>query len=1526
MTLKNSSFFNETTPAYHKAHKFWEKVLENDQPDWRMPLDFRKVSRQLDAIPESVPIDLPPQLVAKILKASKNQPLTVFVMLTSIFSVVLSRFANQRNVIAGILPLPDNNFLKNNTLLPVRFTLCSEDNFRDYLKKVKQRVAAAFKYQNFPLGTLIDETTGEWPFNISISLFPLHQKAQTEAIEAKDMVRFQFEMTPENQLSGKLIFNLRYFRKDLMQQLVKTFVYIAGQLLEKPTLKLDKIEAMPENERNKILNEFNGTKFDCNNDVLAHRLIEEAVRKFPHKKILVHGKETITYQELNSKANRLARFLRAEYNIGPGMFVGMFLDRSINLIISILGILKAGGTYIPIDPHVPNDRVKVIINDARIRILISSKYYIQTLNNLLWESPSMQAYICLDSNNIYAEQETQNNPLNDKKLWNYVVKDAENAIQIGGWKNSYTGEDLSEKEMREYSDNTFTKLKKHLNKSVKILEIGCASGFTMYRIAPFVKLYYGTDLSDNSIKINREKIEDENITNIQLQTLAASEIDKIEENDFDIVILNSVIQCFNGHNYLRDVIQKAIHKMSDTGIIFFGDIMDLERRDDFLKSLQLFREKENSQYTSNEGNIELFLSKDYFRHLKETFAEVYEVEISDKIYTIENELTKYRFDAIAYINKTEIQMPDRIWVDKQQLDATQITPYDDSNFTIEQDSRTLAYIIYTSGTTGVPKGVMIQHKALANLINWHLDYYNITDKDKSTLYAGVGFDASVWEIFPYLVAGSTIHIIDNEMRLNVYQLNDYYEKQGITISFLPTQAAEQFAQLKNNSLRALLTGGEELKAFHKQNYAFYNNYGPTENTVVSSVFLLTKDYDRIPIGKPIYNVQMYMIDFANRLQPVGALGELCISGESLSVGYLNSAELTGSKFAEDLLEEEDRIYCSGDLARWLPEGAIEFLGRIDNQVNIGGFRIELDEIEVWMRSFPGIKEVKTLAYPNALGGEYICAYYTATAEIDEDAMLRFVGQHVPPYMLPNYLVCLDKMPLTVNGKVNIKQLPYPDLNENRTKFAKPLTETEQQLAITWGEILGVGKVGRNDNFFELGGNSLKAMKVLHKLSLDYEIELGQLFQYPTVQDLAKVLKPRKNTLKELLEIIKKAEDEKEHEALKRANDMNYQIYLQQMDKYKSLNISEKTNYKRILLTGATGFMGTHLLYELLQQTNADIYLLIRGTSEADCKKRLQKKLQFYFPDVPVYQNYQQRIHVLKGNLVKPKMGMSQQQYSEIAATIDCIVNPAANVKFYGEKADFEVNEKGVQRLIDFACTDAQKDIHHVSTIGLGFGHGRPYTEDEISEEVVSTYDSIYLNTKRNAEILLWKNMSDKLRVNIYRVGNIVFNSQTGIFQENPTNNAFYMFMRALTVLRNFPALRSKFYDFSFVDATAKGIVTLFDREQLKNNIFHLYNPHRLSFIDIGEQFQKVIPDIQIADIEKFSESIMEKYHQTEFKEYMENLTSSMRVFKVASDKNTLLVSERTELILKRLGFEWQPMNHELFDIMINYGLNTGFWK
>ena len=431
----------------------------------------------------------------------------------------------------------------------------------------------------------------------------------------------------------------------------------------------------------------------------------------------------------------------------------------------------------------------------------------------------------------------------------------------------------------------------------------------------------------------------------------------------------------------------------------------------------------------------------------------------------------------------------------------------------------LAYVIYTSGSTGLPKGVEIEHASLVNLIAWHQRAYAVTPADRAAQIASPAFDACVWELWPYLAAGAAVHIPGEETRLSPAKLAAWLATKAITLAFIPTPLAEAMLDEpwpEKCGLRALLTGGDKLHhpPSEKVPCVLVNHYGPAESTVVTTQYLVPpgkRSGQAPPIGRPIANTQVYILDPRLQPVPVGMPGELHIGGTGLARGYHNRPELTAEKFIPNPFPAPSggRLYRTGDLVRWLPEGKIEFLGRLDHQVKIRGFRIELGEIESVLVEHPAVREAVVFAREDVPGDKRLVAYLTAKEGLSpKPSELRgLLRAKLPEYMVPSAFVTLDRFPLTPNGKVDRKALPQPDQAGATTGLVPPTTPAEVALANIWSEVLGLKQVGVHDNFFDLGGHSLLAVRLQTRVEkeLGRRLPLAAFFQAPTVGELAALL-------------------------------------------------------------------------------------------------------------------------------------------------------------------------------------------------------------------------------------------------------------------------------------------------------------------------------------------------------------------------------------------------------------------------------------
>ena len=428
----------------------------------------------------------------------------------------------------------------------------------------------------------------------------------------------------------------------------------------------------------------------------------------------------------------------------------------------------------------------------------------------------------------------------------------------------------------------------------------------------------------------------------------------------------------------------------------------------------------------------------------------------------------------------------------------------------------LAYIIYTSGSTGQPKGVEITHGNLVNLVEWHNSAFSVTRQDHATQIAGPGFDAAVWELWPYLSAGAAIHLPSRETRFSAKHLRDWLVSEKITMSFLPTVLAEEVLRLTwpaNTALRYLLTGGDALHIFPPAGLPFelINNYGPTECTVVatSAAVKFPPLEKSVPaIGWPILNTNIYLLDESGREVAEGKAGEIYISGPSVGRGYRNRPDLTAESFVPvTIAGAAHRAFRTGDLARRLPDGQLAFVGRADDQIKIRGFRIEPDEVACAINRHPSVVSSAVIAR-NDGGEKRLVAYVVASpgAELWDSDLRDLLTRILPDYMMPASFVLVDRIPVTANGKLDKTALPAPtETNQlRRDNYVVPRTELEEMVEGIVSPILGLARVSIHDNFFLLGGHSLMGAQVIARVRdiFDVELSLRNVFECPTVSKLA----------------------------------------------------------------------------------------------------------------------------------------------------------------------------------------------------------------------------------------------------------------------------------------------------------------------------------------------------------------------------------------------------------------------------------------
>ncbi|MGN4561912.1 amino acid adenylation domain-containing protein [Bacillus cereus group sp. MYBK5-2] len=835
--------------VFEKEEIFWRERFDSEDRIIALPYSKKEknyMSVDTTAHLDSISITLPSKISKRVISMANGSEMAIFLILLSGVNCLLYKYTKEKNIVLGIPTIEAHKemFPFIDELLPLKAAIHNESTFKSILKEVNLSVNESIKHQNISFKKMIASLNVELDMNnrpvvnTVVALREIHKSITFNDVLVSDSL-FNFNL--ENDLVNlDLFYNKNLYDKDFIDNMLKHFINIFSNVLEKPEIQLNKLELVSDTEKEQILVTFNDVTADYPREKTIHQLFEEQVERTPDHLAVVFEDQQLTYRELNERANQLARTLRAE-GIKENQLIGIMLERSIEMIVGMLGILKAGGAYVPVDPEYPEERIQYMLEDSGTKVLL---------------------------------------------------------------------------------------LQSHLQDRVS------------------------------------------------------------------------------------------------------------------------------------------------FKH---------------KIIMLD--------DSAAYLQEGS------------NLDAV-VKPND------------LAYVIYTSGTTGKPKGTLIEHKNVVRLLFNNQNLFDFNANDTWMLFHSFCFDFSVWEMYGALLYGGKLVVVPSLIAKDPEQFRQLIISQGVTILnqtptyFYQVLQEEMQHDLKELRLRKVIFGGEALSPSllkgWKEKYPstqLINMYGITETTVHVTYKEITEveiEEGKSNIGKPIPTLQAYILDEYQRIQPIGIIGELYVAGDGLARGYLNRPELTAEKFVENPFIPGERMYRTGDLAKWLPDGNIEYIGRIDHQVKIRGYRIEIGEVELQLLKVPSVNEAIVIVREDEVGQKHLCTYFVAEKQLTVNNLRDVLSQELPAYMIPSYFVQLAHMPLTSNGKIDRKALPEPEQNlQIGTEYVAPQTPVEEILVSIWQTVLGVPQIGVLDNFFDLGGDSIKSIQVSSRLyQAGYRVDMKNLFKYSTVASLS----------------------------------------------------------------------------------------------------------------------------------------------------------------------------------------------------------------------------------------------------------------------------------------------------------------------------------------------------------------------------------------------------------------------------------------
>lgn len=832
--------------------------------------------------------------------------------------------------------------------------------------------------------------------------------------------------------------------------------------------------------------------------------------------------------------------------------------------------------------------------------------------------------------------------------------------------------------------------------------------------------------------------------------------------------------------------------------------------------------------------------------------------------------------------------------------------------------------LHTSGSTGLPKLSLTTHKNMAIFLKQCDSFFeNVKITISLTI---ITFDIFVIESVISLAKGIPVRLASEDEIFDQFQFENVFSEYSNVMTFAtPTKLMAYIENSRTkeflNHIENLIVGGEVFTAElyktikkYSHIHRIINVYGPTETTCWSTRAVLNSE--DITIGTPDFGAKVYILDKYNNLMPIGCIGEICIAGDIVGAGYLNRPELTDEKFISNPFDS-DRMYKTGDLAYWREDGRIMFMGRNDFQVKIRGLRI----IENVICSVDGIVQSVVIVRKDKSGRQLMCAFYTAQKPVGVELIKDRILKRLPNYMLPHIFVCLDEMPLTSNGKINRKALPEVDLEDisSDTEYVKPKTDMQRKLADIMTKVLKSTDVGLNDNFFNVGGDSLKAIEFVSNAHAEgIYFNLQAIFDNPTIKELCEYIE---NKDKLPVQYNKESFGLFDSVLEKNIEEDNY--------------ITENFHMGNILLTGATGYLGIHILADFLDNERGCAYCMVRGENREQSIERLKELMDFYFGNK--YSDlFDNRIIVLCSDLTLNNFGLDKEIYDSLLQNVQMVINAAASVKHYGSYEYFyEANVESVRKLIEF-CRKSNAYLVHISTLSVSGNSFADEFNGYISEKEKHFYESslyigqplenVYARSKFEAEKEILMAMAEGLKANIMRMGNLTNRFSDGKFQKNYKSNAFLKHVYAILNLGVFPEYLLHIYaEFTPVDEAARAVMTIAGHFSERYTVFHINSTKVVYAGRLIEYLNKLGISIQTVDEKSFTDILRSKAKadDTEFiyDTFINDMDNNDRL---NYDSNIYIENDFTVKYLKALGFEWNDIGFEYIQKYIEYFRKIGY--
>ncbi|WP_438348686.1 amino acid adenylation domain-containing protein [Paenibacillus sp. FA6] len=871
----------------------------------------------------------------------------------------------------------------------------------------------------------------------------------------------------------------------------------------------------------------------------------------------------------------------------------------------------------------------------------------------------------------------------------------------------------------------------------------------------------------------------------------------------------------------------------------------------------------------------------------------------------------------------------------------QLEMYSEGPVDVISDPDDMAYVIYTSGSTGKPKGAMIAHAGVVNLALGTKEDLQFNEEDVMLQYSTFSFDASVYDMYSSICSGARLHILNNEQRFSIESFTAAIEEVKATrLCLLPTVFFNQLSAhlsdedaLKYSVIKSLVVGGESLSGEsvrvlqRKFGHAvrIINVYGPTEVTALTTGhvidYVVPDDISSIPIGVPLTNYEVLIVNENDQPCPLNVMGELLISSVGIAKGYLNLQEKTNEVFISDPIHPNSgkRYYRSGDMVM-LQKNGIQYVSRKDLQVKIRGYRIEIGEIEENLVKYENIKETAIIAKAETDGTKFLVAFYTSKngRAISKSELVQYLSKKVPSYMVPSYFCYLEEMPVSPTAKIDRKQLALYEVEVtvvDNSNYEAPRNELEQEISEAWEKAMNLTHIGIHDDFFEVGGHSLKILEILVILKPRFpKLKINDFFAFSTISKLA----GRVVELRDTLVMNNNITDSSEIQDLVE--------FPKSFGTNSSMGVKVYSN-SHILLTGATGYLGSHLLYEIIQRSEATVYCLVRSSVNEDPYQRLVGIMKTYFGD-GILQRLEGRIVAVQGDLEQENLGMIDSVAALLNDKIDSIIHCAAEVKHFGEPEYFaRVNVESTNRLLSFARGKEHVRFHFVSTLGIPedlalSDQWHKFTDHEAYDYSVSI-ENVYTNSKLEAEKLVVRTCEEEgVAATVYRVGNLSCHSETGVFQNNINNNAFYRMLKAMLLLKKAPQVSWQ-VDVTPINYAGQAIAALALSNDTVGRMFHICNPVQIPYKDMIEVFRKYGYDITLLDWEQYESWLLDSSQPKE--QIGLELAMAQLEGDGAKNSNYRFACPQTTEYLRELNVECRVPDQLYFQRLIDHAITVDYF-